>query len=566
LVFAQHETEVPALGIHQKGKAMEHLKTAVQGLSFSVIEATGELHANFLPAPGASPPDMAALQQALQQSGHSNFHLIDNGLADFVAKAQVTEGELSMLIGKRRDAEFRIDLGDDLMSAHLTLRRPEGGQPLPPSAILDDLHKKDIVFGILTEKIEAALAAGECENLTIACGIEPVAGTPGGFENLLIKKEEQLSELDENAIVHYNDLSHLLLVKKGDPLLRRIPSVPSKDGTNIKGHVVAATAVPEIDFAEANEGAEPDPKDADLLVAKCAGQPVITRNGAVVHSVLEVENVCLKTGNIVFEGTIKVKGDIEAGMHVKVRGDVIVLGMVETAQINAGGNVAVQGGVVGHANSHPGAHGLPPDAAQIECGGSVQARFIENVRIKAGDTIQIDAQAHNCELFARNQVIVGKPGARNSHLAGGTTHATQLIKVLNLGSPNGIKTMIEVGSDPDLVQEMTAQNAKLQHTMDELEHTQKLIAHFEKNPQKNVGGISEKLAATRKHLAATIFAMLEEKAALAAKLELSQQAKIEVAESLFDGVEIRIGKHVLHVNDERSGGTIHLVGEEIVID
>jgi uncharacterized protein (DUF342 family) len=545
---------------------MGNAKSVTQGLSFTLNQENGELLASFQPDTDVSAPDLPQLQAALQKSAYTNLHFIEGALADFVAQAKVTSTVLSMVLGTRIDAEFQLEVSDNLMTAHLTISRAHNGLAVQVSSILEALQQKGIVFGILLPQISAAVMAGECESVLIASGQRMEPGTAGYFENLLLKKEQQMLQADENAVVRYSDLSHLLLVQKGEPLLRRIPPIPSTDGINLKGQVVVAPMVPRIEFAEITPGAERDPNDANLLVAACAGQPVITRNGALVNAILEVDNVCLKTGNITFDGTIRVKGDVEAGMHVKVSGDVIVLGMVETAEIVAGGNVAIKGGVIGRANLKPGVNALPADAARIDCAGSVQALFIENVRIKAGDSILIDGHARNCELIARKHIIVGKPGSKNSHLAGGTAQATQLIKVLNLGTSNGLKTIVQVGSDPDLVQEMANKDAQLQRKMNELDQTIKLAAHFKQNPQKNVGGIGDKIETTRKQQAFDVFALIEEKKELTAKLELTQQAQIVVAESLFEGVEIRIGKHVLKINDQRGASVIHLVDEHIVFD
>ncbi|MES2047439.1 MAG: FapA family protein [Pseudomonadota bacterium] len=545
---------------------MEDSEIVTPGLTFSLNPESGELRVSFQPAADVSAPELAQLQAALQKSAYANFQFNDAALADFVAQAQLTSTPISLLIGMRSDAEIQLEVADNLMTAHLTLLRAHGGQAVQVKHILEALQQKGIIFGILLEQISTAVMAGECDHLLIASGQRMEAGTAGYFENLLLKKEQQMLQADENAVVRYSDLSHLLLVKKGDPLLRRIPPLPSSDGTNIKGQLVVAPMVPRIEFAEITPGAERDPNDPNLLVAACAGQPVITRNGALVNAILEVDNVCLKTGNIAFDGTIRVKGDVEAGMRVKVSGDVIVLGMVETAEIIAGGNVAIKGGMIGRANLKPGVHALPADAARIDCVGSVQAMFIENVRIKVGDSIVIDGHARNCELIARNQITVGKPGTKNSHLAGGSAQATQLVKVLNLGTSNGLKTIVQVGSDPDLVQEMAAKDGLLQRKMNELDQTLKLIAHFKQNPQKNVAGIGDKIEATRKQQASDIFALIEDKKELTAKFELTQQAQIEVTESLFEGVEIRIGKHVLKINDKRGASIIHLVDEHIVFD
>jgi uncharacterized protein (DUF342 family) len=543
---------------------METSDTPEQGFCFTLDPLNGELHAAYTPAADGRILDLPILQQALQENGYASFHFFDNALATFVARARVAQAPLSMPIGKRHDAEFKIAIAEDKMAAHLTLVRAQGGQALALPAVLEALQRQGIVFGLLQEQIEAALAAGECEHLLIAAGCPAQAGSAGYFENLLLEKEQHLLQADENAIVHYSDLSHLMLVRQGDPLLRLFPALPGTDGTNILGQVAPAAAMPELAFAEASQGAMLDPNDANLLVAACAGQPVITRNGAVVNALLEVADIDLATGNVEFDGTIRIKGDIKAGMRLKASGDVIVLGMIEAAEIVAGGNVAVKGGIIGRPNPQPGAHALPPDTARISCGGSLQALFVESARIKAGDSIVVEAYARQCELFARNQIIVGKPGARNSHLAGGTAQATLLIKALNLGTPNGLKTLVQVGSDPYLVQEIAAKDAQFQHQLAELDQVQKLIAHFKQNPQKNVGGIGEKIETTRKQVAAALFVAIEEKAELVAKLELTQQARIEVSESMFEGVEIRIGKHVRQINDRLGACSAHLAEESIV--
>jgi uncharacterized protein len=545
---------------------MEDSDAPAQGLSFTLDQDSGELLARYQPAAEASPPDLPGLQQALQDQGYAGFHFFEHALADFITQARLADADVSLPIGQRYDAECRIVVADDLMAAYLTLIPAQGGQPLLLPAILEALQQQGIVFGILQEQIKAALAAGACEHLLIASGCPAQAGSAGYFENLLLEMEQQLSQADENAVLRYSDLSHLLLVRQGDPLLRRIPPLPGSDGTDIKGQAMPAAALPEIEFAEKNQGAMLAPDDPNLLVAACAGQPVITRNGVFVNALLEVADIDLATGNIEFDGTIRIKGDIKAGMRLKASGDVIVLGMVEAAEIVAGGNVAVRGGIIGRANPKPGAHVLPPDTARIDCSGSLQALFIESARIKAGDAILVDAHARQCELLARNQIIVGKAGARNSHLAGGTAQATLLIKALNLGTPNGLKTLVQVGSDPYLAQEIAAKEALFQQKLAELDQVQKLIAHFKQNPQKNVGGIADKIEATRKQVASAIFVLVEEKAQLAAKLELTQQARIEVAESLFDGVEIRIGKQVRQVDDRFGACTIRLLDESIVFE
>src|SRR6185436_13597582 len=111
----------------------------------------------------------------------------------------------------------------------------------------------------------------------------------------------------------------------------------------------------------------------NLLRALHGGQPVHTGNAVTVEKVLSLKNVSMATGNISFDGTVEVAGDVHPGMKLHASGDIVVKGIVEGAQLNAGGSIHVAGGVVAHAVVH--------------AGSSVSARFVENASIHAETTI-----------------------------------------------------------------------------------------------------------------------------------------------------------------------------------
>jgi hypothetical protein len=532
---------------------------ALSSLSFILHQESGELIARFEPTDGDSPPDMAVLTRLLGEQGFDGLLLPEQTLHDFISRCEKLGIAFEMPIGKRCDGEFTITLADDLQSADLTLKAPHGGRAVEADAVLASLHAHGIIYGVQQAALDAALAAGHCEHLCIAKGDAPVQGTPGRFESMLVDPAQQLADADAHEDINYNDLCHLLLVHSGQLLMRRIAPIPGINGTNIKGAAIAANPIPDIAFASPLEGAAPDPDNPDLLVATQAGQPVVMPNGIYVNNVLEVANLDLNTGNIAFEGTIRIQGDVKAGMQLKVSGDVIVNGTVEAAEIIAGGNVTVNGGIIGFGNPQPGAKTLPANTARIQCQGSVQALFMEHARIEAGDSILIASHARRSELFARNAVLVGKPGAKNSHIAGGTVQATQLVKVPTLGAASGMQTSVHVGSDPYLVQEIAAHEQRLQDKLSQVEKMRQLLAYLKQNPQKAAGGAGEKVQAAFKQLSEEIYQLVEEKAEMAAKQKLTEQSKIEVSYAMYEGVELRIGKQVLSIHENRSGGTVSLV-------
>ncbi|MEN9867419.1 MAG: hypothetical protein RL748_3009 [Pseudomonadota bacterium] len=518
-------------------------------LWFVMNEEAGDLYVNFDPD-GHAPPNNVIFKQALEDSGYAQVQLVEGQTNAFLAACRSSKEVLTWLIGKRQDAEISLVVDEDWMAAYLTLVPARGGKPATKAIILDLLKKYQISHGILHAEIDAIMANGGCEKRLVARGDPISEGNATRFESLLEQKQHELSHIDESAVVKFRDLSHLLLVEPGDHLMRRYPAIQGKNGINIKGDVAFAPALPEQPFATEYPGAAPDPNDMNLLVATSAGQPTLVGHGVRVNPVIDVDNVDLSVGNIEFDGTVQVKGDVIAGMRIKVSGDVIIRGTLEAAEIVAGGCVSVDGGIVGHADPRPGAQRLPKDTARIKCKGSVQAMFIENAHVEAGDSIFVERSVRQCELIALNDIIVGKEGNKLSSIVGGISHAKHLIKVLTLGSSAGIKTLIQLGHDPYADDDIATKEQILKSKHQELEQVQKLLAFFKVNPKKGEGGLAQKVDATRAQLISDIGRGMLELEALKEKLALDEDARVEVGKMAYYGTEVRMGNHVLQIKDD----------------
>jgi len=531
------------------------------GLSFFMNEETGDLYARFEPVGDVPALDLSTVQRLMHDGGWDVFYVDQKALAEFVAGYRGVPEASERTVGARRDGEFVLTLSGDSMIAQLTLIAPQGGKPVDEGQVFAALRDQGIVHGLLRQQIEAALAIGHCENLTIARGDLAIDGTSARFEPLFM---EQRSEADDKALIKYSDLSHLLLVHPGDRLMRRIAPMPSTDGADVKGQPVLAVAIPDLSFAPDLQGVAPDSADQNLLRATLAGQPMLVDRGVIVNPVIEVPDVDLSTGNIDFEGTIRVSGDVKAGMRIKVAGDVIVSGSVEAAHIVAGGNVAVQGGVIGHADTHASAHALPSNTARIICQGSVQALFMEHVHVEAGAAILIDRSAWQCELIAKDEIIVGKEGAKVSQIIGGLSQASLLIKTSVLGASTGTKTQVQVGFDPFLDEQLQHKERLRQQKFDELDRVVKLIVYFEHNPKKATGDVGSKVEATRVQVLGEINALTEEIKQLSDQTELMDKGRVEAGKTIYYGVEVRVGQQVWQAPDDMGGAVIRIVDGKII--
>ncbi|WP_158590480.1 DUF342 domain-containing protein [Noviherbaspirillum cavernae] len=537
--------------------------TNLQPLSLSLDQASGELRVRFNPAAGMPPPDRTGIRQELSSKGWGSFYFDDKAVIEFIGACRTAAEPLEMTIGARRDGEFALKVSEDMLTAWLTLVPACGGEAVTQSELSDALRAEGIVYGIRHDEIKAAFAAGQCERLAIACGEPVVEGEPTRFETLYDRAEDPPPAEDLDRI-KYTDFCHILLVQTGDALMRRIPPVPGKNGTNIKGHPLLPQPTPNIAFLNDLKGAALDQKDPNLLIATSGGQPALAGNGVTVNPVIEVLDVDLGTGSIEFDGTLRVGGDVKAGLRIKVTGDVVVNGTVEAAEIVAGGNVAVRNGIVGHLDSRSGAQALPDTTTRIFCEGVVQALFMENAHIEAGKSIVIERSARQCELLAREEIVVGKEG-RNGHIVGGSAQATNRIATGTLGTTTGIKTQLQVGLDPYLEKQIAEKDAEFKRRCDELDRVIKLMTFLKQNPKKGEGGIAEKAEATRRQLLAMIDTLTAELKSLRARLELAEQAQVEAAVAVCYGVEVRIAQQVWQAREDGGRTVIQLKGGKMAV-
>ncbi|WP_034295288.1 DUF342 domain-containing protein [Herbaspirillum sp. RV1423] len=534
-------------------------QTSPQSLSFNYDRVSGELVAAFTPIEGMQVPNLVILKQMLTDGGFTKLYIDDAALGDFAAKVAGAKEAVSQKIGERRDGEFLLEVSDDLMEAYLTLVPPQGGRARSVE-VINEIRAQGITHGIMHEVLRGALSAGHCAKLLVAKGDEPVQGEHARFESLLDEKEDELSEIDEDAVVQYSDLGHLLLINIGDPLMRRIPPVPGTNGVNIKGQAVPALPIPDLGFNKDCVGTEVDKENPDLLIAAIAGQPQLITNGVKVNPIVEIEDVDLSTGNIDFSGTVKIKGDVKTGMRLHVSGDVFVNGTVEAAEIIAGGNITVKGGIIGHSETQPGAASI---AAKIKAEGSVQALFAESAHIEAGDSIMLAGNARQCEMLAGNEILVGKTNPKLGQIIGGRAQATMMIKAVALGSPNAATTKIQVGLDPYLEEKLRAKEQEFQRKLDELDRVIKQIAHYKQNPEKARNGMGEEAELKRKTLAQEVKDLVAEQNEMKEDLVAAESARIVAVKAVYEGVEMRIAKQVWQVLSDFGGGTAQLQGGKI---
>lgn len=536
------------------------------GLQVSLDEGTRQLRAIFAVAPGRLPPDRAGLEAVLAGGGWAEARMDTAAIGAFLAQCQrATEGmPVEALIGQLTDGYFELSVSSDNLSVRLNLLPPQGGRAVTRDDIRTALAERGVVAEPDREVLRGAVEAGLCDGLEIATGRAALPGTPARFESLLAPRKPLVAE-DESGRIDLRDLGSLLLVNPGTPLMRRIPARQGTDGVDVFGKTVAAVPAADPPFAQGLTGVAPDPADPELLLAAISGSPVLSAQGASVSPVVDVEAVDMHSGNVTFDGTLRVNGDIKTGMTVRVTGDVIVSGTIEAAHVEAGGNVVVKGGIIGKAEgTHQSADNAATEA-RVRCKGSLHARFIESAVVEAGTEVKVESGIRQSDVAAGTSIVAGSPKGGQGNITGGRCRAQLAVRTAILGGAAGAATIVQVGTNPYAEAEKAEAEAQRQKLEAEQGKVQQLVSFFAKHPEKAVGDLREKARATLFKLTRDSIELDARLAKLAEKLRPSPEAVIEVSRRIHGGVSLHIGQKSMKIMEDKPGGQIRLVEDRIAL-
>lgn len=259
----------------------------------------------------------------------------------------------------------------------------------------------------------------------VICGTAPVAGSDEEFyyhfESLKPRtKQETETGAQEPFAVDHRESRKIDRCDVGDILLRIVREKDPTRGIDAWGRETDAPRGKELKLQPGqNVTLGPDGRS---LIAAIAGVPTREPNGRIsVARALVVQGVNFKSGNIHFDGSVSVEGDVAAGFVVEATADIEIKGSIEHATIRAGGSIIVKGGV--RRQSH------------LFAAGSVEVRFVDSEsRLEARSTVTVSQDAIQSELSGDEGVFIG------GQLVGGSARSAMHIQVTSLGCPRDTPT------------------------------------------------------------------------------------------------------------------------------
>ncbi|MGK5090646.1 FapA family protein [Deltaproteobacteria bacterium TL4] len=326
--------------------------------------------------------------------------------------------------------QLQVEISKDEMKAYLTIIPPmhAGHDSLTMERINQVLLEAEIGQGIQYSILEKMIDDHiDNEPVLIALGQYPEDGSDGFLQLAVDPSNNTTNNPQPIDILELNLLKPVI---EGQHLVSFVPPTEGKNGYTVTGRNLKARPGKKSQLYPGRNTRYD--AERECIIATKAGHMCVKGKTVIVDKLYEVENVDSTTGNIRFDGILRVKGNIEDSFSVEVTTLIEVHGSVGKAKIKTLGDIRVEQGIIG---------------GKFKVSGTIQAGYVSNAWLEAGENIVIREYILNSKVSAGKALcLLGKKG----YISGGECHAGYLLKAPNAGSADKkIPTILDVGIPPE---------------------------------------------------------------------------------------------------------------------
>ncbi len=257
---------------------------------------------------------------------------------------KLLEGNMKALLTLTPGKKIHRKLLDTKPSEELTIEAVENiisFNDLTFNQLLVDLQELQVSEGIDYQAITRAVASLEDTETIIAAGVEPVQGKNGELMVLYDNAIFNSVKVQHNK-VDYREQNQIANVKAGQIIAKVIPPQEGKPGKDLFGQIVHPNPVLPVDLRPSKHIVVKN----DEIIAQDSGRPSIQRRGRlvkidIVQEWIHYGDLTIDTGNIHFNGDVRIKGDVMDSMTIEAEGVVVVEGTVTKANVQSAESVQI---------------------------------------------------------------------------------------------------------------------------------------------------------------------------------------------------------------------------------
>lgn len=449
-----------------------------------------------------------------------------------------------------------IQISDDKLTAYLQFNQDNKQLKFTLEQLEELLKSNGVTYGIHYDKCSEIAREPQrflYDKSIVATGDEPVQGKDGYINHLFSIDDDSNAPLHLlDGTVDHKQVKDLNNVKKGQLIAEKIEPEEGISGRAVTGEELPAKTGKTVNLRVGkNVVADEDRLKLfaaiDGLVSMTSGSvinifPVYEVNGDVDYSI----------GNIDFVGTVVIRGNVLTGFQVRAKGDIRVVGGVEGAELYADGSIEITAGVMG------------TNKGLIKAGKNVKTSFLQEANIEAGEDVNVTQSIMHSKVRAGNQIICEGKGL----IVGGTIQAGKLVTARTIGNTMSTATVIEVGVQPALRNELIELRKKIGVSTENMGKTEKALVILDQlasagQLDKNKAELRSRLTITRRETKEQLANFKERMLEIEKSLEETGHAKVEVKGNVYGGTKIVIGRSTRYVKDTVQRAVFKLAEGEI---
>jgi len=314
--------------------------------------------------------------------------------------------------------------------------------------LIEAASSEGITYGVDREAIEK-VAREKIVNqwVVFARGVKPEAGSDG-YVKFHFEKERPRVVIKEDPTgkVNLRDLNLIQNVKKGDILCEVIQPRPGKNGITVRNE--------EIPGKEGTPAKLPGgtnvsySADRTQMFASLDGLVRWAENMVIVEPVYTVHDVDASVGNIRFNGSVVVQGEVGDGYEIHAGKDITIASTVGRVILEAGGDIRIAGGILGQ------------EKALVTANGGIHVKFVQDAHVRAEKEIVVSDYIRNSLVSAAGPLVVKNP---KGFIVSSKVSSDTWIYCNTVGAEDaGIPTELSIGHSPVLRQEEERLKAEIE--------------------------------------------------------------------------------------------------------
>ncbi len=324
--------------------------------------------------------------------------------------------------------KVHIYISDDGMKAYL-LTKDILNANIIPEDIRAAAKKSGIKYGFKGDLIKnCSFTDLEGDICVIAVGQLPTHKDDAELVWYINTRNPLLPQINESGRADFKKLQQFEEVKKGQELVSKIPPTIIKPGKSVTGEDIQYMRITSDVSAGKNIAVS---SDGLSLRAEIDGNIFWKDNVIHVDDMYKIRgNVDYHTGNIKFNGSVFIGGDVKSGFRVEATDDIFIQGNIEAADVlSKGGDILVQLGIVGGKK------------ARIIAGGNLRCGYIQDATVGVKRSVYVERYIMNSSVTAEQNIFASE---NEGLIRGGGLSARERIVANEIGSEYGIPTEIKI--------------------------------------------------------------------------------------------------------------------------